>query len=98
MIYMIKLSEMYRISGGCMAEHCCNECNNFINTKELSYMVYPKDYGTVWDGSRMACKYFREKSQDGQMDISYLMIEFARKKQKGDSLRPGQGYSGLLKK
>lgn len=70
---MIKLSEMYRISGGCKKEYACCKCANHIGEKDLTCIVYPKDYGTIWDGNRMACKYFRKRTEDDQMDISDLI-------------------------
>ena len=72
---MIKVSEMYRISGGCKIGNTCSECANHISEKNLTCIVYPKSYGIVWSGKRLACKYFWEKSNDGQMDISDLLKE-----------------------
>lgn len=67
---MINASEMYRISGGCTIGHICSECANYIDKKEPVCIAYPKDYGAIWNGNRMACKYFRERDRDDQMDIS----------------------------
>ena len=67
---MIKVSEMYRISGGCTIGKCCEDCANFINSKELLCINYPREYGTLWSGKRIACKYFRNREDDSQMDIT----------------------------
>lgn len=67
---MINPSEMYRISGGCTIGHTCGECANCINGKEPICIAYPKDYAAGWNVKRIACKYFREKTDDGQIDIS----------------------------
>lgn len=66
---------MYRISGGCTLSHTCSECADYIGGKELACLIYPKDYGAQWEGSRMACKYFRERKGDWQMDIGDLLRE-----------------------
>lgn len=89
---MIKLSEMYRISGGCTPSRTCSECADYIGGKELTCLIYPKDYGMQWEGSRMACKYFRERVGDGQMDIGDLFRE-ARGNDKGEIAKGSQAHS-----
>lgn len=39
----------------------------------MTCIVYPKKYGTEWSGERVACKYFREKEESGQIDITDLI-------------------------
>lgn len=70
---MIKVSEMYRISGGCDVKHKCSECANCIGEKDLTCIAYTKDYGATWNRNRIACKYFRVKENNGQIDISDLV-------------------------
>ena len=89
---MIKLSEMYRISGGCTPSHTCSECADYIGGKEMTCLIYPKDYGMQWEGSRMACKYFRERKGDGQMDIGDLFRE-ARGNDKGGIVKDSEADS-----
>lgn len=67
---MINASEMYRISGGCTIGRICGECANCIDGKEPACIVYPKDQAVRWNTKRTACKYFRERAADGQIDIS----------------------------
>lgn len=74
---MIKIPEMYRISGGCTLGHTCQECAEYIGGKDLTCIIYPKDYGTNWDGKRIACKYFRIREEGEQMDISDLFRDKA---------------------
>lgn len=84
---MISTSEMYRISGGCTIGRFCGECANYIESKELSCIVYPKKYGAVWDGGKLACKYFREREEGHQMDISDWIKELTKG---GPDHRPGK--------
>lgn len=60
---------MYRISGGCCYSRHCEECANYMGDKNLSCVLYAERYGTTWGGKRIACKYFRERQSDGQMDM-----------------------------
>ena len=66
---MIKMSEMYRISGGCRSDKMCRECMNYVDEKHPYCLVYPKEFNGDWDGSRIACKYYTDTVDDGQMDI-----------------------------
>lgn len=66
---MIKMSEMYRISGGCRSDKTCRECMNYVDEKHSYCLVYPKEFNGDWDGSRIACKYYTDAGSDGQMDI-----------------------------
>ena len=66
---MIKMSEMYRISGGCRSDKTCRECMNYVDEKHSYCLVYPKEFNGYWDGSRIACKYYTDAGSDGQMDI-----------------------------
>lgn len=66
---MIKMSEMYRISGGCRSDKTCCECMNYVDEKHSYCLVYPKEFNGDWDGSRIACKYYTDAGSDGQMDI-----------------------------
>ena len=66
---MIKMSEMYRISGGCRSDKMCRECMNYVDEKHSYCLVYPKEFNGDWDGSRIACKYYTDAGSDGQMDI-----------------------------
>lgn len=65
---MINVSEMYRISGGCTIGHTCSDCDNYIDGKLPTCIIYPKNYGRIWNGKRLACKRFREKTE-GQMSF-----------------------------
>ena len=72
---VIKLSEMYRISGGCQYDKCCFECDNFIHKKIDQCFVYPKDQNFSWNGKRMACKFFYKNEDHNQMSIMDLLKE-----------------------
>lgn len=67
---MIGMSEMYRVSGGCCYLKCCEECANYIGDKGLSCILYTNAIGATWGGKRIACNYFREKCDNGQMDMA----------------------------
>lgn len=75
MILVIKLSEMYRISGGCQYDKCCFECDNFICGKKNQCILYPKEQNFSWNGNRMACKFFYHNKEENQMTIMDLFKE-----------------------
>lgn len=72
---MIKQSEMYRISGGCLYDTTCSECDNFVQGGINQCIVYPKEQNFSWDGSRMACKFFYKNQDDKQITIMDLFKE-----------------------
>lgn len=67
---MIKMSEMYRISGGCRSDKTCCECMNYVDEKHSYCLVYPKEFNGDWDGSRNqdVLKYALEH---GMINVSY---------------------------
>ncbi len=66
---MINQSEMYRISGGCVPDKTCNECENFISGKKSKCLIYPKPFRGVWKSERMACKFFYRNEDKEQITI-----------------------------
>lgn len=68
-ITVIKQSEMYRISGGCIYDKICSECDNFVCGKIDQCIVYPKEQDFKWNGKRMACKFYYKNEEVGQISI-----------------------------
>lgn len=71
---MIKISKMYKLSGGCNWLHKCSECKFLLEVKTRTYCGrYPGN--AIWSKNSIACKYFRENKteEEGQLSIFDLM-------------------------
>lgn len=66
---MINQSEMYRISGGCMFDRKCKDCESFHPGKKSSCLIYPKKFYGSWKGERMACKFFYKNKDELQFTV-----------------------------
>lgn len=66
---MINQSEMYRISGGCVLDKKCKDCENFVDGKKGRCLIYPREFYGNWKGERMACKFFYKNDNEKQFTI-----------------------------
>lgn len=67
---MIKISAMYKDSGGTNPYHRCDECLRYRSGKHSRCLNYNGDVD--WKPNYIACKFFTDEKEDeikGQMDI-----------------------------
>lgn len=71
---MIKISAMYKDSGGTNPYHRCDECLRYRPEKHPRCLNYNGDVD--WKPNYIACKFFTDEKEDeikGQMDIFDLL-------------------------
>lgn len=70
---MIKISKMYKLSGGTNWRNHCKNCKNLLNSKKHKYCArYPGN--EIWSENYVACKYFQENNLSENEQISIFDI------------------------
>lgn len=72
--HMIKISAMYKDSGGTNPYHRCDECLRYRSGKHPRCLNYNGDVD--WKPNYIACKFFTDEKEDeikGQIDIFDLL-------------------------